>query len=149
MTQRMRHQVLRIGAIAKLGERLHGMQEVGGSIPPGSTNLRAQRCIFLLNRERRRLPDVARRAKTGDNRLMKYVYILESIASPGETYIGLTDDLRQRLAAHNAGQSKHTQKFKPWRLVTYIGFSEEQKAVDFERYLKSSSSRAFAKKRLR
>ena len=28
------------GAIAQLGERLHGMQEVGGSIPPGSTNLR-------------------------------------------------------------------------------------------------------------
>ena len=29
-----------IGAIAQLGERLHGMQEVGGSIPPGSTKLR-------------------------------------------------------------------------------------------------------------
>ena len=27
------------GAIAQLGERLHGMQEVGGSIPPGSTNV--------------------------------------------------------------------------------------------------------------
>ncbi len=29
----------RVGAIAQLGERLHGMQEVGGSIPPGSTTL--------------------------------------------------------------------------------------------------------------
>src|SRR4029450_13881066 len=28
------------GSIAQLGERLHGMQEVGGSIPPGSTTLR-------------------------------------------------------------------------------------------------------------
>jgi hypothetical protein len=27
------------GVIAQLVERLHGMQEVGGSIPPGSTNL--------------------------------------------------------------------------------------------------------------
>ena len=27
------------GAIAQLGERLHGMQEVSGSIPLGSTNL--------------------------------------------------------------------------------------------------------------
>jgi hypothetical protein len=26
------------GAIAQLGERLHGMQEVGGSSPPGSTS---------------------------------------------------------------------------------------------------------------
>ncbi len=29
------------GAIAQLGERLHGMQEVGGSIPPGSTSFDA------------------------------------------------------------------------------------------------------------
>ena len=28
------------GAIAQLGERLHGMQEVSGSIPLGSTNSR-------------------------------------------------------------------------------------------------------------
>ncbi len=28
---------LYLGAIAQLGERLHGMQEVGGSIPPSST----------------------------------------------------------------------------------------------------------------
>ena len=27
------------GAIAQLGERLNGIQEVGGSIPPGSTKL--------------------------------------------------------------------------------------------------------------
>ena len=26
------------GGIAQMGERLHGMQEVGGSIPPTSTN---------------------------------------------------------------------------------------------------------------
>src|SRR5690606_21786651 len=33
----------RRGAIAQLGERLHGMQEVGGSIPPGSTTFPAVR----------------------------------------------------------------------------------------------------------
>jgi predicted GIY-YIG superfamily endonuclease len=79
---------------------------------------------------------------------MKYVYILQSIDSPEQTYIGLTDDLRKRLAAHNAGQSTHTSKFKPWRLVTYIAFSDETKAIAFERYLKSGSGQAFAKKRL-
>ena len=31
----------RRGAIAQLGERLHGMQEVSGSIPLGSTKLSA------------------------------------------------------------------------------------------------------------
>src|SRR4051794_27121263 len=81
--------------------------------------------------------------------LMKYVYLLESLSSPKETYVGLADDLRARLAAHNAGQSPHTSKFRPWRLVTYIAFSDEVKAAAFERYLKSSSGRAFAKKRFR
>jgi putative endonuclease len=80
---------------------------------------------------------------------MKYVYLLESIDHPEETYIGLTDDLKLRFAAHNAGRSPHTAKFRPWRLVTYIAFSDEQKAVDFEHYLKSASGRAFANKRLR
>jgi len=80
---------------------------------------------------------------------MKYVYFLKSINFPKETYVGLTDDLRKRLAAHNAGQASHTSKFKPWRLVTYVAFSDEAKAVAFERYMKSSSGRAFAKKRLR
>ena len=80
---------------------------------------------------------------------MKYVYLLESVDYPDQFYVGLTDDLRVRFDAHNAGQSPHTAKFKPWRLVTYVAFSDEAKAAAFERYLKSSSGRAFAKKRLR
>jgi predicted GIY-YIG superfamily endonuclease len=71
------------------------------------------------------------------------------LAYPTETYIGLTDDLRSRLAAHNSGQSPHTAKFKPWRIVTYLAFSDPAKAVAFERYLKTASGRAFANKRLR
>ncbi|MBI5912262.1 MAG: GIY-YIG nuclease family protein [Betaproteobacteria bacterium] len=80
---------------------------------------------------------------------MRYVYLLESIQHPRQTYVGLTDDLRSRLAAHNSGQSIHTAKFKPWRLVSYFAFSDENKAVAFERYLKTASGRAFALKRLR
>jgi predicted GIY-YIG superfamily endonuclease len=78
---------------------------------------------------------------------MKYVYILESINAPAENYIGLTNDLRARMTAHDNGQAKHTSKFEPWRLVTCLGFSKPEKTVAFERYLKSSSGRAFAKKR--
>ena len=80
---------------------------------------------------------------------MTYVYLLESISFPGQIYVGHTIDLRGRLAAHNAGQSPHTAKYKPWRLVTYLAFSDEAKAIAFERYLKTASGRAFAKKRLR
>jgi len=80
---------------------------------------------------------------------MKYVYLLESIDYPNQTYVGLADDLKARIATHNAGGSPHTAKFKPWRLLTYIAFSDDAKAVAFERYMKSASGRAFAKKRLR
>jgi putative endonuclease len=80
---------------------------------------------------------------------MRYVYLLESINQPEQTYIGSTDDLRSRLRAHNSGQSKHTAKFKPWRVVTFLAFSDETKAVAFEQYLKTASGRAFANKRLR
>ncbi|MEY9881309.1 GIY-YIG nuclease family protein [Bradyrhizobium sp. USDA 329] len=78
---------------------------------------------------------------------MKYVYILESLDSL-HFYIGITDDLRARLAKHNAGEVPHTSKYAPWRLKTYIAFSNAKQAVAFERYLKSDSGRAFAKKRL-
>lgn len=78
---------------------------------------------------------------------MKYVCILESLNCLHH-YTGITDDLRKRLDKHNAGEVPHTSKFKPWRLKTYVAFSEAEQAVAFERYLKSASGRAFAKKRL-
>ena len=79
---------------------------------------------------------------------MWYVYLIESEASEGERYVGLTSDLKQRIAEHNAGKSPYTSKFKPWRIVTYVAFSDPAKAVSLERYLKSGSGHAFASKRL-
>jgi putative endonuclease len=78
---------------------------------------------------------------------VKYVYILESLDS-NHFYVGITDDLRARLAKHNAREVPHTSKYGPWRIKTYIAFSDEKQAVAFEKYLKTASGRAFAKKRL-
>lgn len=79
---------------------------------------------------------------------MYYVYILRSKSDPDRYYVGLTSDLRARLKRHNAGEVPHTSKFTPWELKTYVAFSDEQQAIVFEKYLKSASGRAFAKKRL-
>lgn len=79
---------------------------------------------------------------------MRYVYLLQSEASAGQRYVGVTSDLRRRFAEHNAGRSPYTSKYVPWKLVTYVAFSDEQKAETFERYLKSGSGYAFASKRL-
>jgi predicted GIY-YIG superfamily endonuclease len=68
---------------------------------------------------------------------MYYVYLIESISAQGERYLGMTNDLKERLEDHNAGKSSHTSKFKPWKLTTYIAFTERAKAEAFERYLKS------------
>ena len=78
---------------------------------------------------------------------MTYVYILESLDS-AHFYIGITSDLKAGLAKHNAGEIPHTSKYRPWRLKTYVAFSDEARAIAFEKYLKSGSGRAFAKKRL-
>jgi predicted GIY-YIG superfamily endonuclease len=77
-----------------------------------------------------------------------YVYILQSESEAGHFYAGFTEDLQDRLKTHNAGQVPHTIKFRPWRIKTAIAFTERQRAIEFERYLKTASGRAFAKKRL-
>lgn len=77
---------------------------------------------------------------------MKYVYLLRSAADPARRYVGITDDLRARLRAHNAGRAKHTAKFRPWEIVAYFAFKESERAMAFERYLKSGSGNAFARR---
>ena len=77
-----------------------------------------------------------------------YVYILQSEADGQRFYTGITEDLRARLNQHNAGEVSHTAKFRPWRIKTAVAFTDHQRAVEFERYLKTASGRAFAKKRL-
>ena len=76
------------------------------------------------------------------------VYILNSIALTGRYYVGITDDLKARLAKHNEGGVPHTSKYKPWEIKSYIAFRDEAQAIAFEKYLKSPSGRAFSKKRL-
>ena len=77
---------------------------------------------------------------------MFYTYILQSLSKPSQRYVGHTEDLRQRVAEHNAGKCPHTSKFLPWKLKVYIAFESIVQAQRFEKYLKSGSGRAFASK---
>ncbi|MBB4571268.1 putative GIY-YIG superfamily endonuclease [Rhizobium leucaenae] len=54
---------------------------------------------------------------------MKYVYILTSHDFPDRHYVGVTGDLKARLAKHNAKEVPHTSKYAPWLLKTYAAFS--------------------------
>lgn len=79
---------------------------------------------------------------------MKYVYILKSVAYPDRYYSGITGDLKARVKQHNAKEVAHTYKYAPWELKTYVAFSNQKQAFEFEKYVKTASGRAFAKKRL-
>src|SRR4026209_1325299 len=71
-----------------------------------------------------------------------------ALSTRSDFYTGLTDDLRDRLKAHNAGRIRHTATWRPWRLKTYVAVSNRIRAAKLERYFKSSSGRAFIKKHL-
>ena len=49
----------------------------------------------------------------------------------------MTSDVPARLAAHNDGRSPHTAPLRPWRLDVVLEFTDERRAIAFERHLKS------------
>ena len=77
---------------------------------------------------------------------MHYVYILKSLSAPDKFYIGKTNNLKRRLKEHNHGESIETNRFKPWTIKNYFAFLDEDKASNFEKYLKSSRGRRFTKR---
>lgn len=78
---------------------------------------------------------------------MYYVYIIRSINSPNITYIWFSENLRQRIQEHNNWKWEFTAKYIPWEIIFYSCFKDKKKALDFEKYLKSWSWKAFLNKR--
>lgn len=82
----------------------------------------------------------------GDKR---FLYVLNTFGEPTRYYTGVTSNVAARLAAHNAGLSPHTAHHRPWRIDLVVEFVDERRALRFEKYLKSGSGCAFAKRHLR
>ena len=78
----------------------------------------------------------------------RIVYILRSGSDSSRHYVGITNDVADRLAWHNHGPCGHTIANRPWSLVVTMEFSCERDARRFEKYLKSGSGRAFASRHL-
>ena len=81
--------------------------------------------------------------------IRRFVYVLKNDSRPPSYYTGLTSNPVARLAGHNQGDSLHTSTGRPWHVDVVIEFADEARAVKFERYLKSGSGSAFAKRHLR
>jgi putative endonuclease len=76
----------------------------------------------------------------------RIVYVIVSDRDPNRRYVGLTNDMVARLEWHNAGPCGYTIQHRPWRVLVTIEFPSESAAARFEKYLKSGSGRAFAKR---
>ena len=77
---------------------------------------------------------------------MFYAYLLK--LSNGDIYSGSTDNLTKRFEKHQLGHVPHTSKFRPVKMIWYLAFETKQLALSFEKYLKSSSGKAFRNKHL-
>ena len=76
----------------------------------------------------------------------RFAYILRSDENPEHHYVGTTSDGESRLDWHNHGPCGHTTRHRPWLMVVVIELPTERQAVRFEKYLKSGSGRAFARR---
>jgi predicted GIY-YIG superfamily endonuclease len=79
----------------------------------------------------------------------RFVYILKNDWKSARYYTGVTSHVASRVRAHNAGSCSATAGARPWHVDVVLEFPDEQRAVAFERYLKSGSGVAFAKRHLR
>ena len=76
----------------------------------------------------------------------RFVYGLRSDRDPNRHYVGITADVESRLDWHNHGPCGQTLRHRPWSFVVVLEFPTERQALRFERYLKTASGTAFAKR---
>jgi len=77
-----------------------------------------------------------------------YVYVLQSIKNQS-LYIGYTKDLKARLEKHNNGLNVSTKVNKPWKLIFYESYRNDQDAKRREKYLKTSQGSRLLKRMLK
>lgn len=83
------------------------------------------------------------------NNIMYYVYIIKS-KDVGELYVGYSSDLKKRIIQHNSGESSHTKKYLPWKLIYYEAYLSKKDAMERERQLKKhAKGLAMLKKRIK
>jgi predicted GIY-YIG superfamily endonuclease len=67
-------------------------------------------------------------------------------SDPSRNYVGRTANVDERLHWHNEGPDGYTMRYRPWTVAVSLEFANERAAAHFERYLKSGSGRAFARR---
>jgi putative endonuclease len=77
-----------------------------------------------------------------------YVYVLQSVKNQ-ELYIDYTINLRERLQEHNRGLNFSTKPYRPWQLIHFEAYRNEEDAKRREKYLKTSQGARLLKRMLK
>ena len=69
-----------------------------------------------------------------------YVYMLKSKGNRSVTYVGYTNDLKNRIKLHNSGKGAKFTRGRKWKLIYKEKFSSKSKAISREYYIKRNRS---------
>ncbi|MBL7720963.1 MAG: GIY-YIG nuclease family protein [Chitinophagaceae bacterium] len=75
---------------------------------------------------------------------MFYVYAIKS-ERDGRIYVGMCSEVKARLKEHNAGKTKSTKGYTPWKLIYFEEKPDRIEARKREKYLKSGIGKEFLK----
>ena len=67
-----------------------------------------------------------------------YVYMLKSIAKKPVTYVGYTNDLKNRITLHNKGKGAKFTRGRKWKLIYKEKYTSKNKAISREYYIKKN-----------
>jgi putative endonuclease len=79
---------------------------------------------------------------------MYYVYILKSLTDK-RFYAGYTADLRKRLNLHNGGKVVATRNRRPFKIIYYEAYLNQQDATSREKFFKTQWGRNYLKRVLK
>lgn len=76
------------------------------------------------------------------------VYLLQSKVDDS-FYIGYTKNIKKRLFEHNSGINFSTKSKRPWKLIFFEGYLNEQDARRREKYLKTNQGARLVKRMIK
>lgn len=78
----------------------------------------------------------------------EYLWYVYALQGERRIYVGMTSDLRRRIAEHQQGKTHTTQRIGVFRLIYYEAFLSKKDASQQERYYKTGSGREVLRRKL-
>ena len=67
-----------------------------------------------------------------------YVYMLKSLGSNPITYVGYSNNLKNRIRLHNLGKGAKFTRGRKWKLIYKEKIHSKNKAISIEYYIKKN-----------